>query len=497
MRGRRCSAPRGRPSASRATTTRSCAWRAWRRASATSTASSSTARRPGRRRTTSSRRRSSAPTRRRTSCRSPSPRAAWPRPASRRTRSTKDEDDRGREHDALRTLALRMKDSEPEEWPDLVLMLGDQVYADETSPETREFIRSNRDTSEPPGRDRADLRGVHAPLPRVVGRAGDPLAAVHGVERDDLRRPRRARRLEHVGGVAGGDPRHRLVGRAHRGRADVVLDLPARGQPEPRRAGRGRAARQGERAGRRRRPAARVRARGRPRARREPLELPPRPRPHAPGDDRLARRARARRGQPLDARRRGVGLGRGARVRRLRPPADRDLAAVAAVTGDAPPRGVERARLRRRLGLARRRAGREGAPGARPRALGRVQRVVRAARRDPARRWAPASAARRPPASSRCRATSTTPTSATWPTRATPGVRSAVYQAVCSPLRNPLDAKERSVINFMVTRPALALDPRAVAGRGRARPVRALAHVRRRPVVRQPGRARCTSAAAS
>ncbi len=63
----------------------------------------------------------------------------------------KDEDDRGREHDALRTLALGMRDAAPETWPDLLLMLGDQVYADETSPETREFIRSNRDTSEPPG----------------------------------------------------------------------------------------------------------------------------------------------------------------------------------------------------------------------------------------------------------------------------------------------------------------------------------------------------------
>jgi hypothetical protein len=64
---------------------------------------------------------------------------------------TKDEDDRGREHDALRTLALRMRDTEPETWPDLVLMLGDQVYADECSPQTKKFIRSNRDTSEPPG----------------------------------------------------------------------------------------------------------------------------------------------------------------------------------------------------------------------------------------------------------------------------------------------------------------------------------------------------------
>ena len=64
---------------------------------------------------------------------------------------TKDEDDRGREHDALRTLALGMRDSEPESWPDVLLMLGDQVYADECSPQTKKFIRANRDTSEPPG----------------------------------------------------------------------------------------------------------------------------------------------------------------------------------------------------------------------------------------------------------------------------------------------------------------------------------------------------------
>jgi hypothetical protein len=37
------------------------------------------------------------------------------------------------------------------------------------------------------------------------------------------------------------------------------------------------------------------------------------------------------------------------------------------------------------------------------------------------------------------------------------GVRSAVYQATCSPLRNPLDTKERQVIQAMTTRPALAL----------------------------------------
>ena len=48
--------------------------------------------------------------------------------------AAKDEDPRGREIDALRTLALRMRDQPREEWPDVLLMLGDQVYADEVSP---------------------------------------------------------------------------------------------------------------------------------------------------------------------------------------------------------------------------------------------------------------------------------------------------------------------------------------------------------------------------
>jgi hypothetical protein len=63
----------------------------------------------------------------------------------------KDEDPRGREIDALHTLAQRMRNSPREEWPDVLLMLGDQVYADEVSPATRAFIESRRDLSEPPG----------------------------------------------------------------------------------------------------------------------------------------------------------------------------------------------------------------------------------------------------------------------------------------------------------------------------------------------------------
>ena len=63
----------------------------------------------------------------------------------------KDQDERGRELDALRALALRMRHQPCEKWPDLLLLLGDQVYADEVSPETEKFVRSRRDMDEHPG----------------------------------------------------------------------------------------------------------------------------------------------------------------------------------------------------------------------------------------------------------------------------------------------------------------------------------------------------------
>jgi hypothetical protein len=46
----------------------------------------------------------------------------------------KDEHPDGREIDALRGLALRMTHAPPEEWPHALLLLGDQVYADEVHP---------------------------------------------------------------------------------------------------------------------------------------------------------------------------------------------------------------------------------------------------------------------------------------------------------------------------------------------------------------------------
>jgi hypothetical protein len=64
---------------------------------------------------------------------------------------SKDEDPDGREYDALYAKALEMAEQPRETWPHLLLMLGDQVYVDEGSPATREYIRSTRGTAEEPG----------------------------------------------------------------------------------------------------------------------------------------------------------------------------------------------------------------------------------------------------------------------------------------------------------------------------------------------------------
>ena len=58
--------------------------------------------------------------------------------------------------DALRALSQRLQ-SRTDPVPDCLLLLGDQVYADEVSPGTREFIRSRRDPSVPPGEQIADF----------------------------------------------------------------------------------------------------------------------------------------------------------------------------------------------------------------------------------------------------------------------------------------------------------------------------------------------------
>ncbi|CAN5743058.1 alkaline phosphatase D family protein [soil metagenome] len=72
------------------------------------------------------------------------------------TRDGKD-DSKGYNVDALYALATRMRRIPAGEWPDALLLLGDQVYADEVSPGTLDFIRSRRDTRLPPGEEVADF----------------------------------------------------------------------------------------------------------------------------------------------------------------------------------------------------------------------------------------------------------------------------------------------------------------------------------------------------
>ncbi|MBO0785355.1 MAG: alkaline phosphatase family protein [Actinobacteria bacterium] len=59
--------------------------------------------------------------------------------------------------DALRACALDLRDTPRQRWPDVLLMIGDQVYGDEPGPATREFIEQRRDPADPPGYQVADF----------------------------------------------------------------------------------------------------------------------------------------------------------------------------------------------------------------------------------------------------------------------------------------------------------------------------------------------------
>ena len=69
----------------------------------------------------------------------------------------KDRSAEGHEVDALWVLARQMSRGSREEWPDQLFLLGDQVYVDEGSPRVRERIRSRRGTATPPGAEVSDF----------------------------------------------------------------------------------------------------------------------------------------------------------------------------------------------------------------------------------------------------------------------------------------------------------------------------------------------------
>jgi phosphodiesterase/alkaline phosphatase D-like protein len=74
--------------------------------------------------------------------------------------------------DALDAYARRLAEAPDSEWPDGLLLLGDQVYADDTSPITQDKIRRRRDVSKAPGLQVANF----AEYAELYGESwGDPL----------------------------------------------------------------------------------------------------------------------------------------------------------------------------------------------------------------------------------------------------------------------------------------------------------------------------------
>jgi hypothetical protein len=69
----------------------------------------------------------------------------------------KDETEEGHEVDALWVLAQQMAGGDHDDWPEQLFLLGDQVYVDEGSPKTRKKIKERRGTDTPPGDEVTDF----------------------------------------------------------------------------------------------------------------------------------------------------------------------------------------------------------------------------------------------------------------------------------------------------------------------------------------------------
>lgn len=68
-----------------------------------------------------------------------------------------EEENRKHGIDTLRTHARRMMRQDPADWPTLLLLVGDQVYADEPSDEMEEFIKARRDVHKGSKKELADF----------------------------------------------------------------------------------------------------------------------------------------------------------------------------------------------------------------------------------------------------------------------------------------------------------------------------------------------------
>src|SRR6266568_2396309 len=84
----------------------------------------------------------------------PVPRHRW---SSRRARERALADEAEHGPDAMVAFALDLRKTPRERFPDLMLLIGDQVYADDPDPATRTLIEQRRDPSSPPGYEVADF----------------------------------------------------------------------------------------------------------------------------------------------------------------------------------------------------------------------------------------------------------------------------------------------------------------------------------------------------
>ena len=79
------------------------------------------------------------------------------RRSSRRARERALADEAEHGPDAMVAFALDLRKTPRERFPDLMLLIGDQVYADDPDPATRKLIEQRRDPSSPPGYEVADF----------------------------------------------------------------------------------------------------------------------------------------------------------------------------------------------------------------------------------------------------------------------------------------------------------------------------------------------------
>ena len=281
--------------------------------------------------------------------------------------------------DALWAFSRELQ-ADPSRWPDGLILLGDQVYADEVPPETAAFIQARRDIAKPPGTEIADfeeythlyreswsdpdIRWLLSTVPTTM------IFDDHDVNDDwnisqswveEMRAlPWWEARItgafmsywlyQHLGNLSPPELAEDELFHLVQGDSDAGPRLRSFAQAL------------------------------RPRIGRKPLGVLPRLRPNTPPRDRLPGGSSPRRGATRDDRRRGVGLDRRAQSRLVRPPNRGQHAAGIHVPRAPPPRVMERGSVQRRLGTHGGTHRRTAQTRRRPGALARVPRLLRAVR---------------------------------------------------------------------------------------------------------------------